>query len=70
MRTSILAKQEAFKNARFKKGLTLTSLAKEINYSRKHLTLIANGHTGAGPNLAVKIAEKLDVEFDSIWDVK
>ncbi|TEB13397.1 helix-turn-helix domain-containing protein [Pelotomaculum propionicicum] len=66
----ISVKQEPFRTARIKQGFTLTSLAQKAGVTRKHLSLIENGHASPGPELAKKLTTILNTEYDSIWVVQ
>ncbi|WP_245809823.1 helix-turn-helix domain-containing protein [Cohnella massiliensis] len=49
------------------KGFTQRSLGREIGISEPYATQIVNGTRNPGPQIAKKITDALDVDFDTIF---
>lgn len=56
-----------FKELLIRKGLSQRGFSKKTGISSPYMSQIINGNRNPGPEMAKKICEGLDVEFDQIF---
>lgn len=61
---------EALKKLIIMDGHTLRSFAKKIGVSSPYVVQIVNGDRNPGPQIAKKISESLNLEFEDIFFIK
>lgn len=61
---------DEFKKMLIVKGFTQRSLARHIDISEPYANQIVNGERNPGPQIAKKITEALEVEFDDIFFIQ
>lgn len=61
---------EEFKKLLLVKGFTQRSLGREIKISSPYATQIVNGIKNPGPEIAKKIVDVLEVNFDDIFFIE
>ena len=66
----ILKNSEDFKKLLIIKGFTQRGLGRAIGVSETYATQLSNGVRNPGPQVARKISETLDVEFDDIFFIE
>lgn len=64
----VRAKKEALNVLLYRTGHTKSSFSKEIGKSINYTIQICNGTRSPGPELAKKILEVLDADFDSVFE--
>lgn len=65
----VYVKGSGLKRSILRSGYNLTSFAEEISISRTYLSSIVNSHKNLSPDLAMKIATKLNVNFNELFFV-
>lgn len=63
----VYAKENALKQARFKKGITAIELAARVGVTRQAISNIENRKNGVSPALCMEIVRVLESEFDDLF---
>ncbi len=68
--TRIVAKPGALKKLRLEQGYRQDDFARRVGISRPQLSMIENGNSGVSEDTAIRIAERLRVDFGAVFDVQ
>lgn len=61
--------REDFMKRAYSQGLSISQLSEEVGFNRSTLSRVAKGLCGISPNKAKKVSERLNADFDDLFQI-